>query len=63
MKMIAVPSRPTSELLIRVARSIFVADDDKVAQEYGTGAKSPYRFYFKQLGEKLKRSEPKRARS
>jgi len=40
----------------RVARSIFVADDDKVAKEYGTGAQSPYRFYFQQLGEKLRRS-------
>lgn len=40
----------------RVARSIFVADDSKVAQDYGTGSKSPYRYYFNQLGEKLKRS-------
>src|SRR3546814_17433774 len=32
----------------RVARSIFVADDDKVARDYGTGPQSPYRFYFKQ---------------
>lgn len=38
----------------RVARSIFVADDDKVAEEYGKGAKSPYRFYFYQLGSKLR---------
>ena len=37
----------------RVARSIFVADDDRVAQEYGKGARSPYRFYFQQLGGKL----------
>ena len=40
----------------RVARSIFVADDDKVAKDYGTGPQSPYRFYFHQLGEKLRRS-------
>jgi len=40
----------------RVAKSIFVADDDKVAQEYGKGAQSPYRFYFKQLGGKLVRA-------
>jgi alkanesulfonate monooxygenase SsuD/methylene tetrahydromethanopterin reductase-like flavin-dependent oxidoreductase (luciferase family) len=39
----------------RVARSIFVADDDKVAQEYGKGLQSPYRFYFYQLGNKLRR--------
>ena len=37
----------------RVARSIFVADDEKTAQEYGKGAQSPYRFYFKQLMTKL----------
>jgi alkanesulfonate monooxygenase SsuD/methylene tetrahydromethanopterin reductase-like flavin-dependent oxidoreductase (luciferase family) len=40
----------------RVAKSVFVADDDKVAQEYGTGEQSPYRFYFKQLGAKLRRA-------
>jgi alkanesulfonate monooxygenase SsuD/methylene tetrahydromethanopterin reductase-like flavin-dependent oxidoreductase (luciferase family) len=34
----------------RVARTIFVADDDKVAERYGkTDANSPYRFYFGQL--------------
>lgn len=37
----------------RVARSIFVADDDKVAEAYGKGPQSPYRFYFHQLGGKL----------
>lgn len=40
----------------RVAKSIFVADDDRVAAEYGNGAKSPYRFYFDQLGGKLRRA-------
>jgi alkanesulfonate monooxygenase SsuD/methylene tetrahydromethanopterin reductase-like flavin-dependent oxidoreductase (luciferase family) len=39
----------------RVARSIFVADDDKVAQAYGKGPQSPYRYYFRQLGSKLLR--------
>jgi alkanesulfonate monooxygenase SsuD/methylene tetrahydromethanopterin reductase-like flavin-dependent oxidoreductase (luciferase family) len=33
----------------RVARSIFVADDDRVAEEYARGPDSPYRFYFSQL--------------
>jgi alkanesulfonate monooxygenase SsuD/methylene tetrahydromethanopterin reductase-like flavin-dependent oxidoreductase (luciferase family) len=34
----------------RVARSIFVADDDKTAKAYGgDDAKSPYRFYMSQL--------------
>lgn len=39
----------------RVAKSIFVADEDKVAEEYGKGEQSPYRFYFRQLSEKLRR--------
>lgn len=41
----------------RVARSIFVADDDSIARAYGgDDARSPYRFYFQQLYTKLKRS-------
>jgi alkanesulfonate monooxygenase SsuD/methylene tetrahydromethanopterin reductase-like flavin-dependent oxidoreductase (luciferase family) len=40
----------------RVARSIFVADDDKVARAYGgDDPKSPYRFYMRQLTAKLKK--------
>lgn len=38
----------------RVARSIFVADDDKLARAYGRDdSNSPYRFYFRQLLTKL----------
>ena len=37
----------------RVAKSIFVADDDKVAKRYGHGAEGPYHFYFRQLVRKL----------
>jgi len=38
----------------RVARTLFVADDDKVAASYGRhAADSPYRFYYKQLQTKL----------
>ena len=37
----------------RVAKSIFVADDDKVAQRYGHSSEGPYHFYFKQLIRKL----------
>jgi alkanesulfonate monooxygenase SsuD/methylene tetrahydromethanopterin reductase-like flavin-dependent oxidoreductase (luciferase family) len=37
----------------RVAKSIFVADDDQVARRYGLGAEGPYHFYFKQLIRKL----------
>jgi alkanesulfonate monooxygenase SsuD/methylene tetrahydromethanopterin reductase-like flavin-dependent oxidoreductase (luciferase family) len=37
----------------RVAKSIFVADDEKTAKEYGHGSNGPYHFYFKQLIRKL----------
>lgn len=37
----------------RVAKSIFVADDDRVAQRYGYEAGGPYHFYFSQLIRKL----------
>jgi alkanesulfonate monooxygenase SsuD/methylene tetrahydromethanopterin reductase-like flavin-dependent oxidoreductase (luciferase family) len=37
----------------RVAKSIFVADDERTAREYGHGPKGPYYFYFKQLIRKL----------
>jgi len=37
----------------RVAKSIFVAEDDKVARRYGLSAEGPYHFYFKQLIRKL----------
>jgi alkanesulfonate monooxygenase SsuD/methylene tetrahydromethanopterin reductase-like flavin-dependent oxidoreductase (luciferase family) len=37
----------------RVAKSIFVADDEKVAQRYGRTCEGPYHFYFKQLVRKL----------
>ena len=38
----------------RIARTVFVADDDKVAAAYGRhDANSPYRFYYKQLQTKL----------
>jgi alkanesulfonate monooxygenase SsuD/methylene tetrahydromethanopterin reductase-like flavin-dependent oxidoreductase (luciferase family) len=42
----------------RIARTIFVADDDKTAERYGrTDAKSPYRFYFSQMRAKMKRGK------
>ncbi|MCK9511827.1 MAG: LLM class flavin-dependent oxidoreductase [Pigmentiphaga sp.] len=37
----------------RIAKSIFVADDDAVAQRYGRSAEGPYHFYFRQLARKL----------
>ena len=40
----------------RVARTIFVADDDKVAARYGGGdSKSPYRHYFGNMRAKMMR--------
>jgi alkanesulfonate monooxygenase SsuD/methylene tetrahydromethanopterin reductase-like flavin-dependent oxidoreductase (luciferase family) len=41
----------------RVARTVFVADDDKIAAAYGRhDPASPYRFYYKQLQTKLTRA-------
>lgn len=45
--------RPADPANWRVAKSIFVADDDKTAQEYATADNGPYRFYYKQLFTKL----------
>src|SRR5690606_12337472 len=40
----------------RVARTIFVADDDATARRYGyEDTNSPYRFYFSQMLGKMKR--------
>ena len=42
----------------RVARTIFVADDDKTALRYGReDASSPYRFYFEQMQAKMRRGK------
>ena len=42
----------------RVARTIFVADDDKTAKAYGRAdAASPYGFYYNQILKKLQRSK------
>jgi alkanesulfonate monooxygenase SsuD/methylene tetrahydromethanopterin reductase-like flavin-dependent oxidoreductase (luciferase family) len=42
----------------RIARTIFVADDEKTARRYGReDPKSPYRFYWKQLREKMMRAK------
>jgi alkanesulfonate monooxygenase SsuD/methylene tetrahydromethanopterin reductase-like flavin-dependent oxidoreductase (luciferase family) len=40
----------------RVAKTVFVADDETTAREYAFGEGSPYRFYYKQLGFKLIRA-------
>ena len=40
----------------RVAKTVFVADDERTAREYALGPRSPYRFYYEQLGRKLVRA-------
>jgi alkanesulfonate monooxygenase SsuD/methylene tetrahydromethanopterin reductase-like flavin-dependent oxidoreductase (luciferase family) len=47
--------RPAQAANWRVAKSIFVADDDKTARDYATDPDSPYRFYYSQLFTKLKK--------
>src|SRR5882672_12725148 len=42
----------------RVARAIFVGDDDQIAARYGRDdANSPYRFYYEQMRAKMKRGK------
>jgi alkanesulfonate monooxygenase SsuD/methylene tetrahydromethanopterin reductase-like flavin-dependent oxidoreductase (luciferase family) len=42
----------------RIARTVFVADDDKAAQRYGRDdANSPYRYYYAQMLTKMKISK------
>lgn len=42
----------------RVARTVFVADDDATAQAYGKqDANSPYRYYYRQMLTKMKMSK------
>jgi alkanesulfonate monooxygenase SsuD/methylene tetrahydromethanopterin reductase-like flavin-dependent oxidoreductase (luciferase family) len=42
----------------RVARALFVADDDKLAARYGhTDPNGPYRFYYDQILAKMKRGK------
>ncbi|HYD56556.1 MAG TPA: LLM class flavin-dependent oxidoreductase [Burkholderiales bacterium] len=49
----AASGRPADGKAWRVAKSIFVADDEKTAKAYGHGPGGPYHFYFKQLIRKL----------
>jgi len=46
--------RPADPANWRVARSIFVADDEKTAKAYATDPNGPYRYYYRQLFTKLK---------
>ena len=45
--------RPADPANWRIAKSIFVADDDATARDYATGENSPYRYYYSQLLTKL----------
>jgi alkanesulfonate monooxygenase SsuD/methylene tetrahydromethanopterin reductase-like flavin-dependent oxidoreductase (luciferase family) len=45
--------RPADPANWRVAKSIFVADDDKTAHDYATAENGPYRYYYRQLLTKL----------
>ena len=53
--------RPADPANWRVAKSIFVADDDKTAKAYATAPNSPYRYYYSQLFTKLKKNGRARA--
>jgi alkanesulfonate monooxygenase SsuD/methylene tetrahydromethanopterin reductase-like flavin-dependent oxidoreductase (luciferase family) len=48
--------RPADPANWRVAKSIFVADDDKTAAAYANAANSPYRYYYNSLVTKLKKN-------
>ena len=45
--------RPADPANWRVAKSIFVADDDKTARDYVMDPNSPYRMYYNSLATKL----------
>ena len=47
--------RPADPANWRVAKSIFVADDLAKAREYALGPQSPYRYYYGQLLNKMKK--------
>jgi alkanesulfonate monooxygenase SsuD/methylene tetrahydromethanopterin reductase-like flavin-dependent oxidoreductase (luciferase family) len=48
--------RPADPANWRVAKSVFVADDDKTAAAYANAANSPYRYYYNSLVTKLKKN-------
>ena len=48
--------RPADPANWRVAKSIFVADDDRTARDYATAENGPYRYYYRQLLTKLVRN-------
>ncbi|HEX6317322.1 MAG TPA: LLM class flavin-dependent oxidoreductase [Burkholderiales bacterium] len=47
--------RPADPADWRIARTIFVADDEKIALRYGRqDASSPYRYYWRMMGKKMR---------
>lgn len=48
--------RPADPANWRVAKSIFVADDEATAKAYATDPNGPYRYYYSQLFAKLKKN-------
>jgi alkanesulfonate monooxygenase SsuD/methylene tetrahydromethanopterin reductase-like flavin-dependent oxidoreductase (luciferase family) len=48
--------RPADPANWRVAKSIFVADDDATAKRYATDPDGPYVYYYRQLFTKLKKN-------
>jgi alkanesulfonate monooxygenase SsuD/methylene tetrahydromethanopterin reductase-like flavin-dependent oxidoreductase (luciferase family) len=48
--------RPADPGNWRVAKSVFVAEDDKTAEAYATAPNSPYRYYYNSLVTKLKKN-------
>lgn len=49
--------RPADPKNWRVAKSVFVADDDKQARDYANSAGSPYRYYYRQMLTKMERAK------
>jgi alkanesulfonate monooxygenase SsuD/methylene tetrahydromethanopterin reductase-like flavin-dependent oxidoreductase (luciferase family) len=47
--------RPAQPANWRVAKTVFVADDDATARAYATDPNSPYRYYYNSLMAKLRR--------
>jgi alkanesulfonate monooxygenase SsuD/methylene tetrahydromethanopterin reductase-like flavin-dependent oxidoreductase (luciferase family) len=48
-------NRPADPANWRVAKTVFVADDDAKAAAYATGSDGPYYYYYRSLFNKLKR--------
>jgi alkanesulfonate monooxygenase SsuD/methylene tetrahydromethanopterin reductase-like flavin-dependent oxidoreductase (luciferase family) len=48
--------RPADPANWRVAKSVFVADDDKTAKAYATDPDGPYHYYYRSLFTKLKKN-------